>query len=364
MSVRDIERMLRTVQLIEAVTRLPAYQEASLSWAPQIARRELGPRGAFMGYDFHLAAEGPKLIEINTNAGGAFLNALLARAQRACCPQIEVEMARSGADDFDASVLRMFESEWELQHRDGRPRRVAIIDERPKEQYLYPEFLLAQRFFIRHGIDAIVADAEELRYENGKLLVGEQVIDLIYNRLVDFALERPEHSALRRAYVDDAVVLTPNPRVHSLFADKRNLVLLSDQVALRSFGLSPEQLAVLAQAPRTVLVDHENATQLWENRKALFFKPAGGYGGKAVYRGDKVTKGVWAQIIRGGYVDQEFASPGERIIKLDGTIEKRKADIRLYVYDGKLLLTAARIYQGQTTNFRTPGGGFAPVFVI
>lgn len=36
----------------------------------------------------------------------------------------------------------------------------------------------------------------------------------------------------------------------------------------------------------------------------------------------------------------------------------------LYVYDGQLLLTAARLYQGQVTNFRTPGGGFAPVLVI
>ena len=37
-----------------------------------------------MGYDFHLGADGPMLIEVNTNAGAAFLNALLARAQRAC----------------------------------------------------------------------------------------------------------------------------------------------------------------------------------------------------------------------------------------------------------------------------------------
>ena len=38
-----------------------------------------------------------------------------------------------------------------------------------------------------------------------------------------------------------------------------------------------------------------------------------------------------------------------------------KADIRCYAYRGKPLLYAARLYQGQTTNFRTPGGGFAPV---
>ncbi len=30
----------------------------------------------------------------------------------------------------------------------------------------------------------------------------------------------------------------------------------------------------------------------------------------------------------------------------------------------KNLLSAARVYQGQTTNFRTPGGGFRPVFQL
>lgn len=35
--------------------------------------------GALMGYDFHLAEEGPRSIEVNTNAGVAFLNAILAR---------------------------------------------------------------------------------------------------------------------------------------------------------------------------------------------------------------------------------------------------------------------------------------------
>ncbi len=66
----------------------------------------------------------------------------------------------------------------------------------------------------------------------------------------------------------------------------------------------------------------------------------------------------------GGYVAQDFAPPGERMIKRDGKTERCKADMRLYTYDGALLLTAARLYQGQVTNFRTPGGGFAPVFAV
>jgi hypothetical protein len=52
------------------------------------------------------------------------------------------------------------------------------------------------------------------------------------------------------------------------------------------------------------------------------------------------------------------------MIKLDGRPERRKTDVWLYTYGGRVLLTAARLYQGQTTNFRTPGGGFAPVVAI
>ena len=52
------------------------------------------------------------------------------------------------------------------------------------------------------------------------------------------------------------------------------------------------------------------------------------------------------------------------MVEFDGSPESQKTDVRLYVYNGQVLLTAARLYQGETTNFRTPGGGFAPVFVI
>jgi hypothetical protein len=364
LSQADTDAMLRIVRAIEATTGLPAYREAVLSWAPEIARRDFGPRGAFMGYDFHLAADGPKLIEINTNAGGAYLNALLAKAQMACCTELETALSNSGADDFEAATLHMFRREWALQRGAGVPGRVAIIDDRPAEQYLYPEFVLAQRSLLKHGIEAVIADAGQLRYEGGQLLAGGAPVDLVYNRLVDFAFERPEHAALRAAYLDDAVVVTPNPRVHALFADKRNLSLLSDPTTLRAWGLSARMRADLAGVPRTMLVTSQNAQQLWEARKTLFFKPAGGHGSKAVYRGDKVTKGVWAEIIREGYVAQDYAAPGERMVKVDGAPQRRKTDVRLYVYDGQVLLTAARLYQGQTTNFRTPGGGFAPVFVI
>ena len=36
-------------------------------------------------------------------------------------------------------------------------------------------------------------------------------------------------------------------------------------------------------------------------------------------------------------------------------------DLRAYAYDGAVRWVAARIYQGQTTDFRTPCGSFSPL---
>src|SRR5579871_6626802 len=65
------------IQTIESIIKLPAYQNKVLTWAPEIAHKNPGINGVFFGYDFHLTPEGPKLIEINSNAGGAALIAAL-----------------------------------------------------------------------------------------------------------------------------------------------------------------------------------------------------------------------------------------------------------------------------------------------
>jgi hypothetical protein len=143
------------------------------------------------------------------------------------------------------------------------------------------------------------------------LLLGDRKIDLVYNRLVDFTLAQSEHASLRAAYEDNAVVVTPNPHNHALLANKRNLTLLSDPDALSALGLPPLMQKRLAGLPQTRLVTPENAEEFWRSRKELFFKQISGHGSKAVYRGDKVTKKVWAEIARGDYVAQAFAAPGQ-----------------------------------------------------
>ena len=97
--------MTAIVEAIEATAQLPGYRRSVLSWAPEVSQADHGPAGVLMGYDFHLNEEGPKLIEINTNAGGAFLNVHLARAQAACCADVKIQHRLT--NEFDERIVAM-----------------------------------------------------------------------------------------------------------------------------------------------------------------------------------------------------------------------------------------------------------------
>ena len=358
-------KMEAAVHALELVIGLPAYRDRVLASAPPIARHDAGgARGVFFGYDFHLAGDRIGLIEMNTNAGGAMLNAVMARAHRACSiDSDQLADAAASGPKFEAAIMAMFLQEWARSER-GRPlESIAIVDTTPEAQFLYPEFILFRELFERHGVRAVIADPSALTLRDGRLWHAGLPVDLVYNRLTDFMLDDPRHGALREAYLENAVVLTPHPQAHALYADKRNLAILSDQKALEQLGVPlPVQHTLLDALLPTEVVRAEHAERLWSTRRQLFFKPTSGYGGRAAYRGDKLTKRVWQEILDGEYVAQQVMTPGERVVGSGQENDKLKFDLRLYVYADHVQWTAARVYQGQTTNFRTPGGGFAPVY--
>jgi len=359
----------QAIAAIERVAALPAYQALALAQATDIARHDFGPAGVFMGYDFHLGDDGPRLIEINTNAGGALLNAALARAHRDCCEPMQGLMdASSDLTHINQAFVDMFRGEWQAQRGTQPLRSVLITDDAPQAQYLAPEFALARQLFLAHGINAAVGDARELLWKDGALwhpALPGVAVDLVYNRLTDFSLSDPSHEALRSAYVAGAAVVTPHPRAHALFADKRNLITLGDDALLASWGVSAEDRRILqAVVPHTEVVTAAHADALWARRRQLFFKPVAGYGAKAAYRGDKLTRGVWAGILAGGFIAQALVPPSERLVDVDGVPTRLKLDLRAYTWRGRVQLLAARTYTGQTTNFRTAGGGFSPVVVL
>ena len=368
-----VRSMAATIAAIERVVSLPAYQAHVMRHSPQIAQHRSPARGVFLGYDFHLGPldhAQPQLIEINTNAGGGMLNAVLERAQFSCCELTAALLpGLLGGDTPEHLFLDMFLAEWRAARGELPLRTVAIVDDDPAAQYLHPEFVLFQRLFERNGIRAAICDPRALALRNGGLWLEQTRIDLVYSRLTDFSLEEAAHAVLREAYLGDAAVLTPHPRAHALYADKRNLAVFCDDDLLAAWGVDAATRTQLAAGiPRTERVDPSRADDYWARRKQLFFKPAAGYGSKAAYRGDKLTRRVFEEIMGGGnvseYVAQALVPPSARRLEVAGAAVELKLDLRNYVYDGRVQLIAARLYRGQTTNFRTPGGGFAPVLEV
>ncbi len=348
-----LQAMAELIIAIESVVALPAYQQRVLLAAPASAQKPLAARSVFFGYDFHLAETGPRLIEINTNAGGGLLNTRLLMAHG----------KTEAAQKIEQAFVDMFREEWRLMRGDAPLKRIAIVDEHPANQYLAPEFELFRQLFEANGIAAVVADPGEFSCDGNRLLHRGEVIDLVYNRLTDFSLDAAVNADLRAIFDADGVVVTPHPRAHALYADKRNLMLLSDEAALIEIGV-PEatRKILLAGIPRTVAVKAEEGERFWAERKRWFFKIATGFGSRAAYRGDKLTKRVFEEILQGGYIAQEIVPPSEHPVRVGDDSQLMKADIRAFVYQGVVQMFVARLYQGQTTNFRTPGGGFAPVF--
>jgi hypothetical protein len=354
-SAAHFAQMEAVIAAVEAVVHSPAWSRA-LALTPAESGEA---KGVFFGYDFHLNEQGAHLIEINTNAGGALLNQVLLQSQAG----IALSGKTTAPENLEQHLVEMFRNEWRLVRGDLPLGVIAIVDERPQEQYLYPEFILAQQMFERAGLRALIADPAALEARVDGLYFNDQKIDLVYNRLTDFSLQ--SYPALFEAYRNKQVVVTPHPAVYTRYADKRNLAKLTDEDFLRTLPVSEDVIRVLQQGiPQTHVVSKEDAEQWWASRKQWFFKPVTGYGAKGAYRGEKITKRVFEDILAGDYVAQKLAPPGECVATVNGESATLKYDVRCYVYDGKIQLVAARLYQGQTTNFRTEGGGFGLVRVL
>jgi hypothetical protein len=71
----------------------------------------------------------------------------------------------SGFDATESEMLDMFTAEWRLQRGNQDLRHIAIVDDDPEHQYLFPEFLLFQQLFRRDGIEALSQIRRSSRFE-------------------------------------------------------------------------------------------------------------------------------------------------------------------------------------------------------
>ena len=188
--------MVGVVRTLDRLGRNPQYREQVYAEVPDVARFDPGHDAVMMCYDFHLAGEMPRLIEVNTNAGGGML-AYLAQA-----PALPVDH-QSLPEKFRKRLLQTFSDEIK-KHSTGaklKPERVAIIDENPTEQYLYPEMAAFADLFRAWGVPTEIVEPRRLHASAEGVSFDGQPVDLVYNRHCDFYLASDEMAGLRQAYL-------------------------------------------------------------------------------------------------------------------------------------------------------------------
>ena len=307
-----------------------------------------------MSYDFHLDGETPHLLEINTNAAAYLIVEALysMHAQSNPFPLAMNSLKKSFVDEFQRLGL------------EGSPH-IAIVDEVPRAQKFFPEFLLYKFLFEKWGYTASIHDYNELAYRNGVLFAGEKKIDFIYNRYNDFTLSDPSSQLLRRAYLEGVCGFSPNPKEYILLADKRRLVQMSREGWLETVAASD----ISVDAIRNVLIptwqvsDFADIGEVWQKRKQLFFKPPQSYAGKGAYRGCNITHKVFNRVMSEDTLIQQYVPAPKITFESDETLADWKYDLRAYAYGSEVQMLIARIYQGQITNFNQAYGGYCPVFV-
>ncbi len=203
----------------------------------------------------------------------------------------------------------------------GEPR-IAIVDW--KDLPTHSEFVMFQRYFADHGLQAIICAPEDLRYAGGTLSASGQPIDLIYKRVLtaefltrtgDAVFEHP----LVQAYRDHKVCLANNFRA-KLLHKKAIFALLSDETVMEAAGVEAARRALLERhVPWTRFVEPGRTTYhgqevdllplITAERDRFVLKPNDDYGGHGISIGWETGAEEWDQAValatREPYVVQE-----------------------------------------------------------
>jgi len=337
----DFSIMHGFVQGIWRLKQLPAYAQGLRDVLPAAAGVDPGAPGILMGYDFHLTGQGPQLIEINNNAGGLFMGGhqWLPQPDLPCWSEVLVRR-----------LCLMFPDHW---------RNIAIMDEAVTEQFMYPEMLAYAGLLAMDGRQVVVLSPEDIRLASDGLYAGKMRLDGIYNRHTDFYLESAQLAHIRSAFEAGTVQLNPHPRSYALLGDKGRMVDWWRDGFLEEM-LSPEEVAFIRSVvPESHRLSGLDTDAIWAERKGWVFKPAARHGGKGVLLGRAMSRKRFAELDPELTVVQRYVPASS--VELNG--ESFRLDIRLFTHGPELVALAGRVWQGQMTNFRSAGSGWAPIEV-
>ncbi len=341
---KNLSQFAKTLALM---TQMDPYQNFLWSRAPDNFQKLKAPTPLNPGFsgclDFHLdpMTGALKLIEVNTNASFYALSLFLKTKHKHFSPLGPPEHS---AEEIKKNFYQVINS--------NMINRIFITDDMPEQQKLYIEFLIYKKLFSDWGHETQIADIRELRPTDG---------DYIYNRSTDFYLTIPESQNLFNFWMSNPLNVTPNPINYYFFADKQRLIDWTSDEFLQILNIKKEFESLAPFLPKSLPMNQAHKEELWHDRKKWFFKPQTSFGSRMTYRGQSISKSHFSMMFdntHGPCIAQEFVPAGELSSPHHGNM---KFDLRCYYHQGNINHCVARIYQGQVTNSKTPGGGFTPI---
>lgn len=363
---------------VDALCDFLGTPDAERRWV----RVDPGPPDVLLSrLDAFLAPDGPRFIEINSDAPAGF-----GYGDRMAEVFADLPFMRAFAAGHDLRYRRSAPALAEAvlgargAARPGAPAPVvAIVDWTEVKTRADQEILRA--LFEAEGARCLLADPREMEVAGGRLVAAGTAVDVVYRRAVlsEVVEREDEVGAFWAAYRDGLAVFVNSFRCR-LSEDKAFFAILTDE-AFASLLSAEEALLVRRAVPWTRRVAERRTERggrevdlvpyVLSHREELVLKPAHGYGGRSVLVGDEATPEAWAEAVQAGlrepWVVQERVSIPEEVFPvLEGgavAFPRLKVNTNPFYAGGAEVGAVARASRSSVINV-SAGGGSVPTFVV
>ena len=240
------------------------------------------------------------------------------------------------------------------------------------------ELNVLKKYFQKQGHDCVIAQPQDCKFENGKLMVEGEPVELVYRRgATAWWMSHPEkYAVMWEAYKAGAICMA-NP-LNSKLAGKKSLMAVLQSDAMADKLTEEEKVIVEKHIPWTRMVADEKTTYegktvdmlnfLRENRANMVMKPIGLFGGKNVAIGHEMNDKDWEDVLQTAMVDKYVAQEYIPIPEIDLPVydengmhfEPKKVNMNFFAFNGKYAGGMARVSDSSIINI-SAGGGLIPV---
>jgi uncharacterized circularly permuted ATP-grasp superfamily protein len=362
------------------VARLCAFLGTPAAEVPWVSVDPGEPDVVLSRLDAFLTPDGPRFIEINSDApaGFGYSDAMAAVFQQLPLFRAFARERPVSYEPSDRALVDAVLAEGKRRAGTVRPR-IAIVDWAEVRTRADQEILKGA--FVSAGFECALEDPRDMSFRDGRLLARSGAIDLVYRRAVLSELVQKEDEV--RAFLDayrSGLVPFVNTFRCRLSEDKAFFAVLTDE-AFAGLLTSEERLFVDRLVPWTRKVAERHTRRagrevdlvphILENRAGLVLKPAHGYGGQQVFVGDETEPAAWEAAVLGAlgapWVIQERVTIPEEVFPTfdDGALRfaALKVNTNPFYVRGARSGAVTRCSRSSVINV-SAGGGSIPTFVL